>query len=271
MRETDMRFKGKVVVVTGAGSGIGAATAALLAKEGAALSLADVNGDSLNAQARSLKTTDSAPLLSVIDVSSQDQSETLIASTVKHFGRLDVLVNNAGLGVLGRVTELSTADWRKMFSVDVDGIFFLSRAAIPHLIETKGSIVNVSSISGMFGDHGLAGYNAAKGAVANLTRAMAVDHGEEGIRVNAVCPGSIATPATAGLYADERVMSHYNDAIPMGRPGKPEEIAEVIAFLASSQASYVNGHCLVADGGLTASGGQPNLFRFLLQTPAKTG
>jgi meso-butanediol dehydrogenase/(S,S)-butanediol dehydrogenase/diacetyl reductase len=202
-------------------------------------------------------------------VSNQDQAEKLIASTVEHFGRLDVLVNNAGLGILGRVTELSAQDWRKMFSVDVDGIFFASRAAVPHLIRTKGSIVNVSSISGLFGDHGLAGYNAAKGAVVNLTRAMAVDHGDEGVRVNAVCPGSIATPATAPLYADARVLNHYADAIPLGRPGKPEEIAEVIAFLASSQASYVNGHCLVADGGLTASGGQPNLFRLLLQTASK--
>jgi meso-butanediol dehydrogenase / (S,S)-butanediol dehydrogenase / diacetyl reductase len=264
-----MRFAEKVIVVTGAGSGIGAATAALFAREGAILSLADINSDSLATQAKGLSTRGPAPLQSMIDVSNQDQAEKLIASTVEHFGRLDVLVNNAGLGILGRVTELSARDWRKMFSVDVDGIFFASRAAIPHLIRTKGSIVNVSSISGLFGDHGLAGYNAAKGAVVNLTRAMAVDHGEEGIRVNAVCPGSIATPATAPLHADARVLNHYTDAIPLGRAGKPEEIAEVIAFLASSQASYVNGHCLVADGGLTASGGQPNLFRLLLQPASK--
>ena len=163
-----MRFAEKVVVVTGAGSGIGAATAALFAREGAILSLADINADSLAAQAKGLGMRGQAPLQSLIDVSDQDQAEKLIASTVEHFGRLDILVNNAGLGILGRVTELSTQDWRKMFSVDVDGIFFASRAAIPHLIRTKGSIVNVSSISGLFGDHGLAGYNAAKGAVVNF-------------------------------------------------------------------------------------------------------
>lgn len=263
-----MQFSDKVVIITGAGSGIGAAAAAQFASEGALLSLADISADGLSAQARRLKLDESGLLQSVVDVSKEDQTEALIASTLKHFGRIDVLVNNAGLGVLGRVTELSTADWRKMFSIDVDGIFFLSRATIPHLIKTKGCIVNVASVSGMFGDHGLAGYNAAKGAVVNLTRAMAVDHGGEGVRVNAVCPGSIATPATAPLYADARVADHYAEAIPMGRPGQPDEIAHVIAFLASSRASYVNGHCLVADGGMTASGGQPNLFRLLLQPPA---
>src|ERR1700684_952059 len=144
-----MRFAEKVIVVTGAGAGIGVATAALFARECAILSLADINSDSLATQAKGLSTRGPAPLQSMIDVSNQDQAEKLIASTVEHFGRLDILVNNAGLGIFGRVTELSAQDWRKIFSIDVDGIFFTSRAAIPHLIRTKGSIVNVSSISGL--------------------------------------------------------------------------------------------------------------------------
>jgi len=258
-----MRFAGKVVIVTGAASGIGAATAALFAREGALLSLADLNAEPLRARARALDIAAHALLQTTTDVADAEQVEALVAATVKKFGRLDVLVNNAGVGVLGRVTELSTSDWRKMFAVLVDGPFFASRAAIPYLIRTKGAIVNVGSISGMYGDHRLAGYDAAKGAIVNLTRAMAVDHGPEGIRINAVCPGSVATPMSAALLADERIVRHYAEAVPLGRSGKPEEIADAIAFLASSQASYVNGHCLVVDGGLTASAGQPNFSRLL--------
>jgi meso-butanediol dehydrogenase / (S,S)-butanediol dehydrogenase / diacetyl reductase len=257
-----MRFAGKVVIITGAGSGIGAATAAQFAREGAMLSMCDINADALAEQARNLK-TGQAPLQTLLDVGDEHQIEAMVTATINMFGRLDVLVNNAGIGVFGRVTELSTPDWRKMFAVLVDGPFFACRVAIPHLIKTKGSIVNVASISGMYGDHRLAGYNAAKGAIVNLTRAMAVDHGDEGIRVNAVCPGSVATPMSAGLLVQEQIVKHYAEAVPAGRSAKPEEIADSILYLASSQASYVNGHCLVVDGGLTASAGQPNFTRLL--------
>jgi meso-butanediol dehydrogenase / (S,S)-butanediol dehydrogenase / diacetyl reductase len=261
-----MRFKDKVIIVTGAGSGIGAATTTLLAREGATLSLADMNAETLDAQFRRLTPASPPHLRTVLDVSDEQQVEALVAATLGAFGRIDALINNAGIGILGRVTELSTQDWRRMFAVLVDAIYFASKYSIPHLVKTKGVIVNVGSISGMFGDHGLAGYDAAKGAVVNLTRAMAVDHGEDGIRVNAVCPGSVATPMSAPLLADARIAKHYAEAVPSGRSARPEEIADAIAFLASDQSSYVNGHCLVVDGALTASSGQPHFPRILSAT-----
>src|SRR6185437_6086489 len=159
--------------------------------------------------------------------------------------RLDVLVNNAGMGVFGPVTTLSTEDWRKVFSIVVDGVFFGCKAAVPHLIKSGGNVVNLGSVSGLFGDYGFAGYNAAKGAVVNLTRTMALDFSKDGVRVNAVCPGLVATPLSAALRDNKEIWRQYQDGIPLARAAQPDEIAAAIAFLASEDASYMTGACMV--------------------------
>lgn len=261
------RFAGKVVLVTGAANGIGAAIAQRFADEGADLSICDVDGAALEAFAQDLRATGRRVLARTVDVSRQDEVEALIAGTVSVLGRLDVLVNNAAIGAFGKVTELAPEAWSRVMAVGLDSVFFASRAAMPHLRETGGCIVNTGSISGLFGDYGLVAYNTMKGAVANLTRNMAIDHAGEGVRVNAVAPGGVRTPGARAFEAADFQLE-YQRLIPMGRMAEAPEIAGVVAFLASSDASYVTGVNLVADGGVTAATGQPNFHRVF---SARTG
>jgi meso-butanediol dehydrogenase / (S,S)-butanediol dehydrogenase / diacetyl reductase len=176
---------------------------------------------------------------------------------VDRFRRLDVLVNNAGVVAKGTVTEASVEDWRRVMAIDVDAVFYCTRAAVPHLIAAKGCIVNVSSVSGLGGDWGMSFYNAAKGAVTNFTRALAMDLGAHGVRVNAVNPTLTWTGLTTGMEKDEALMAKFRERIPLGRAGEPEDVAAVIAFLASEDARFVSGVNLPVDGGLGASNGQP--------------
>jgi meso-butanediol dehydrogenase/(S,S)-butanediol dehydrogenase/diacetyl reductase len=249
------RFQSSVVIVTGAGSGIGEATARRFAAEGASVVLAGRTRDKLERVARDLDA--GRTLVHPCDVSSYDQAEQLIAATVARFGRIDVLVNNAGVAPTGRIDEASLDDWRAIMSTDLDGVFYCSRAAIRHLVEAKGAIVNVSSVSGLGGDWGMSFYNAAKGAVTNFTRALAMDHGRDGVRVNAVCPSLTATDLTQDMLDDAALMAKFYERIPLGRAAAPDDIAAVIAFLASDDARFVTGVNLPVDGGLSASNGQP--------------
>ena len=180
-----------------------------------------------------------------------------MAAAVGRFGRLDVLVNNAGVAPTGPFLEASVEDWRKVMAIDVDGVFYCIRAALPHLLTAKGSIVNVSSVSGLGGDWNMSFYNAAKGAVTNLTRSLALELGDKGVRVNAVNPSLTFTDLTQDMKDDDGLMAKFADRIPMGRGAEPEEIADVIAFLASHDARFVTGVNLPVDGGLSASNGQP--------------
>jgi meso-butanediol dehydrogenase/(S,S)-butanediol dehydrogenase/diacetyl reductase len=254
------RFAGKVALVTGGASGIGAATARRLHAEGARVAIGDLNEAAGSSLAKELGAEAGGAHFHAVDVAELASVERLVEATAARFGRLDVLVNNAGIGSFGETPDLDPEQWHRVIAVDLHSVFYGCRAAIPHMRRAGGgAIVNTASISGLAGDYGFAAYNAAKGAVANYTRTLAIDHGKDGIRTNAVCPGPIDTPLASALLSNATVMAEYARVIPLGRVGRCEEVAAAIAFLASDDASYVNGACLEVDGGLTAHTGQPNL------------
>jgi meso-butanediol dehydrogenase/(S,S)-butanediol dehydrogenase/diacetyl reductase len=249
------RFEDKVVIVTGAASGIGEATARRFSAEGANVVLVDRQREALEKVAGELPPDRTLAL--VVDVSESRSVEDMVASTVKRFGQLDVLVNNAGVHEGGDPAEITDEEWRKVMSTDADGVFFGCRAAIPHLLKTKGSIVNTGSVSGTGGDWSMSPYNAAKGAVVNLTRALALDLGKKGVRVNSVCPSLTRTGMTEDMMDDKELLAKFAERIPLGRVREPREVAAVIAFLASDDASFMTGANVAVDGGVSASNGQP--------------
>jgi meso-butanediol dehydrogenase/(S,S)-butanediol dehydrogenase/diacetyl reductase len=251
-------FTGKVVIVTGAGSGIGAATAQRLARDGAAVVLAGRRVDRLEAASSGMAAQ--RTLVHATDVSDQAACEGLVAAAVARFGRLDVLVNNAGAAAFGPFLAAGLDDYRRIMATNVDGVVYCTRAALPHLLESRGNVVNVSSVSGIGGDWGLAFYNASKGALTNLTRALALEFGGSGVRVNAVNPSLTATDMAAGLTGNPEMMAKFMDRSPLGRAAEPADIADVIAFLASDDARFVTGVNLPVDGGISASNGQPRMM-----------
>jgi len=254
------RFSNRVAIVTGGGSGIGAAIAGRFVEEGGRVVLAGRTESKLAAVAETLGGDKAC--WKVTDVTVQSDVEALIEFTIGKFGQLDILVNNAGYGErLARVTEIDADYWHKVFDTNLHSIFYACRAAIPHLARSKGTIVNISSLSGVRGDYGSNAYNAAKAGVINLTHALALEHSADGIRVNCVSPGFIITPMQDNT--PESVRKLWTDVIPLGRAGQADEIASAVAFLASNDASYITGHNLVVDGGVTVHTGSPNLFRLL--------
>lgn len=252
------RFSGRVAVITGGASGIGAALARRLHGEGAKVLIADMN--EARGQALAAELGERARFQAT-DVTSFDAVEALAQTAVHEWGSLDMLFNNAGIGNLSRIESLSTEDWRRVVATNLDGVFFGIKAALPIMkAQGRGAIVNTASASGMAADFGFAAYNAAKAGVINLTRTAAIDNAISGIRVNAVCPGPVDTPILGAVQQQAQLRENWEARVPMRRFAQPDEIAAVMAFLASDEASYLTGAAIPVDGGLTAHTGQPNLL-----------
>jgi meso-butanediol dehydrogenase/(S,S)-butanediol dehydrogenase/diacetyl reductase len=258
------RFQGKVAICTGGASGIGLATTRLLVAEGCCVVIGDLNAVAQQSIVSELGRDH--VFFYPCDVSQADEVDALVSAAVDTFGGVDILVNGAGItSDLCSSVDLSLESWHRVMSVNLDSVFYACKSVVPRMrVRGGGAIVNIASISGLAGDYGFNAYNAAKGAVVNFTRSVALDHASENIRVNVICPGLIDTPLTE-FMGQKGVDSDFTDRIPMRRMGRPEEIAKITAFLASEDASYITGSVVVADGGLTAGSGNPNLADVLLR------
>jgi len=247
----------RVVVVTGAGSGIGRATATAFAAIGDRVVIADYDEAAAEAVAAELRETGAETLAVAVDVSDRAQVNAMVAASVARFGGLDVLVNNAAVGVAGDLLETSAADLERTFAVNVVGVFQCCQAAIPVMLEAGGGvIVNVASVVALAAVERRAAYTASKGAVVALTRSIAVDFMRRGIRCNAVAPGTVDSPWVGRIIGDQADPVAARQAMverqPLGRLGRPEEIAAAIRYLASPEAAFIHGSCLVIDGGFSA-------------------
>jgi len=239
-----MELNGEVAIITGGGSGIGKAIAKRFKQEGLEVVIADISGEEV--------AEDLGCDFVETDVSSHEDVDELVEYTVDEYGRLDVMVNNAGVGSQASIKDMDLEDYHKIRSVDLDGVIYGCKAAAPHLVETEGCIINTASIYGLVGDVGATAYNAAKGGVVNLTRSVADDLAMDNVRVNSVCPGFVRTAMTEEALKDEEFKSHVIGETPMGRVAEPEEIAGAATFLASEDASYITGVNLPVDGGWTS-------------------
>lgn len=249
----DNDFEGRLVVITGGASGMGAASARLFVARGASVVIVDRDSD----RAKVMEGDESAIVIKVGDVSDAEFCRTTIDEIARTFGRIDVLVNCAGTIHRAGAAGTNDSDWRRVMGVNVDGVFFMSRAVLPHMQRAgRGAIVNFGSIWGDVGSSGALAYCASKGAVHQLTRAMALDHATEGIRVNAVAPGEVNTPMLASQRehapSAEELQALADATIPMKRLAEPHEIAEMVVFLASDAASYMTGAIVPVDAGYTA-------------------
>jgi NAD(P)-dependent dehydrogenase (short-subunit alcohol dehydrogenase family) len=256
----------KVAIITGAASGIGKASAITFGREGAKVMCADVNADGAEAVARQIADTGGEAASVKVDVVVEADVQRMIQDTVARWGRLDVIYNNAGVGVGNPVTQVSIEEWDRIIDINLRGVFFGTKYAILEMLKTGGgAIVNTASDAGLMGTPMLSAYCASKGGVVMFTKATAAEWARMGIRVNCVCPGVIKTPildpmimmGKAAGATEEQLWARLGKAHPIGRIGMPEEVAEAVAWLASDRASFVTGVALPVDGGL-AGGMAPN-------------
>lgn len=259
------QFAEKVAIVTAAGAGIGAATAQYLARDGAAVMVADISARRAKEVSEQLQQAGAQVMWRKMDASEPDDVQETLAATLAAFGRLDIMINNAGLGIPTRLEDVSIEDWRRTIDVTLTSVFLGIKYTVPILRQHGGGvIVNTASISGIRGDYGMGPYNAAKAGVINLTRTAALENAPHHIRVNCVCPGGINTRAPQLLGgSNEAAFRHQMGAAhPMGRMGEAHEIADAILYLASDAASFITGASLVVDGGISTHTGLPDLTTF---------
>lgn len=249
------RFNEKTVLVTGAASGIGLAAARRFLDEGARVVMLDIDEAKLNEATGGLP--QERLLLQVGDTADKDTATAAVKATVERFGALHILINNAGMATEGDIMQTSESDFERVMAVNVSGYFHMAKAAIPELVKTRGSIVMTSSVSGLGGDWDMFAYNTSKGAVSNMTRAMAMDAARHGVRVNAVNPSLTRTGMTEDMVNDPELVAKFKERMPLGAPADPEGVAAAMAFLASDDARLITGVNLPVDAGLMASNGQP--------------
>lgn len=245
-----MRLSNKIAIVTGGGSGIGRGIALAFAREGAKVVIAGRTREKLDRVAQDIG-PNCLPVQT--DTGNPQEINKLVEKTVQHFGGLNVLVNNAALLLPGTAESHTEDEWEQMFHVNVRGVWQLCRAAMPHLCAAGGgSIVNIASVLGMVAARNRVGYSATKGAVLAMTRAMALDHAPEKIRVNCICPGIVDTEMVARFSLDENARQQRIAMHPLGRFGQPEDIGQAAVFLASDESSWITGTAFPVDGGYTA-------------------
>jgi NAD(P)-dependent dehydrogenase (short-subunit alcohol dehydrogenase family) len=253
-----MRLKGKVAIITGAGSGIGRATAKIFAQEGAKVVASDIFIEGCQETVNQIKTAGGEALMIKADVSKSNEVQEMIRETRENFGQINILFNNAGIELGSPITETSEEDWDRILNVNLKGIFLCSKYAIPEMIKSGGgSIINTASIAGLVGFNNLGAYNASKGGVITLTKNIAIDYAQYNIRVNCICPGAIETSMMDRLVEVwggdmEAIRQQFIALHPIGRLGKPEDIGYAALYLASDESSFVTGSALVVDGGYTA-------------------
>lgn len=248
-----MRLKDKVAIITGAGSGFGEAMATLFAKEGAKVVVSDINGEAAARVAKAITDDGGVAISSVTDVTSADDIAAMTQQTLDNFQKIDILVNNAGMPQRnGSMFDVDVETFQKIFDVNVKSIFLTTKAIVPHLLETGGNVVNISSTAALSPRPGLTWYNASKGAVLTLSKSMAVELAPRQVRVNALCPVFASTPMAVefmGGVDTQEIRDKFVATIPLGRANTPRDLAHAALWLASDDASFITGVALEVDGG----------------------
>jgi cyclopentanol dehydrogenase len=249
-----MRLENKVALITGGARGMGASESLLFAKEGARVAVADIRDQEGEAIVTQIKKSGGDAFYIHLDVADEAAWEKAVAETLRRYGKLDIVVNNAGITAHHGVIDTTSEEWDRVLAVNAKGVFLGCKHAIPVMKKNGGgSIINISSQMGIVGsDTGSPAYNASKGAVTIFTKSAALRHARDGIRINSVHPGPIDTPMLKEGYVDPKLRDRVLTLTPMGRRGRPEEVAQGVLFLASDEASYITGASLVIDGGYTA-------------------